>query len=115
MAQRRKIEVSVSNSDGNKPEVDASFQIAANGVTKLYHQAMNLQQVAFDAGRRHSLVKAFEWVSSKAQDGKLVTSSEFMAYLQHELNTSLAISHQELSENVPCCQDQDMGENTPHV
>nr|KAJ0201943.1 hypothetical protein LSAT_V11C600339400 [Lactuca sativa] len=28
--------------------------------------------------------KAFEWVSSKAHDGKSVTSSEFIAYLQFE-------------------------------
>lgn len=57
MAQRRKIEVSNTNFDGNKPEVNVSFQNAANEVTKLYHQAMNSQHVAFDAGRRHSLVR----------------------------------------------------------
>ncbi|CAH1441498.1 unnamed protein product [Lactuca virosa] len=115
MAQRRKIEVSNTNFDGNKPEVNVSFQNAANEVTKLHHQAMNSQHVAFDAGRRHSLEKAFEWVSSKAHDGKSVTSSEFMAYLQHELNDSSANSHQELSENMPCSQDQDMKEEHPHM
>ncbi|KAL4561015.1 hypothetical protein LXL04_033175 [Taraxacum kok-saghyz] len=115
MAQRRKIEVPITNFDGNKPDVNVSFQNAANEVTKLYHQTINFQHVAFDAGRRHSLEKALEWVSSKTQDGKPVTSSEFMAYLQQELDDSLAISNQELSENVACSQDQDMKEDHPPI
>ncbi|XP_042754297.1 uncharacterized protein LOC111900701 isoform X2 [Lactuca sativa] len=100
MAQRRKIEVSNTNFDGNKPEVNVSFQNAANEVTKLYHQAMNSQHVAFDAGRRHSLEKAFEWVSSKAHDGKSVTSSEFMAYLQLLCSMSSMIHRQIVIKNL---------------
>lgn len=35
--------------------------------------------------------------------------------MQHELNDSSANSHQELSENMPCSQDQDMKEEHPHM
>ena len=36
-------------------------------------------------------------------------------FMQQELDDSLAISHQELSENVSCSQDQDMKEDHPPI
>ncbi|KAJ9558856.1 hypothetical protein OSB04_013470 [Centaurea solstitialis] len=92
MASKKKNEISIPNFDqnnnNNKPDVNLVFQNAANEVTRFYHQAINLQQIAFDAGRKHSLTKAFEWVSSQIRDGKSVSSADVMAYVQNELGDS---------------------------
>ncbi|KAI3683449.1 hypothetical protein L1987_83952 [Smallanthus sonchifolius] len=123
MAQRRKIEIPVTN----KPDFALDFQHVAAEVAKLYNQSVNLQPSSFDAGRKHSLTKAYDWISSQIQEGKSVTSTDIIIYVQNELNKSLStdfhlngeassssttsIENREPGENVP----QDMEEDPPHV
>nr|XP_043611246.1 uncharacterized protein LOC122582879 [Erigeron canadensis] len=87
MSQRRKIENSITN---NKPNIFLDFHNVANHVTKLYHQSINLQPISFNSGKRHSLTRVFDWISSHIKDGRSVTSADVMAYVQNELNESLS-------------------------
>ncbi|MFS7907604.1 hypothetical protein Hanom_Chr01g00073281 [Helianthus anomalus] len=121
MAQRRKIETPVTN----KPDIGLDLQQVATDVAKLYQQSLNLRPISFDAGRRHSLTKAYEWISSQIQVGKSVTSTDIITYVQNELDSlstdphlngassssTASVENNEPGENAP----QDMEEDPPHV
>ncbi|XP_071719750.1 uncharacterized protein [Rutidosis leptorrhynchoides] len=86
MAQRRKVDNSITD----KPNIGLDFQNVANEVAKLYHQAINLQPIAFNSGRRHSLAKVHDWISSHLKDGKTLSSAEIISFVQNEINESLS-------------------------
>ncbi|KAL6966229.1 hypothetical protein U1Q18_032009 [Sarracenia purpurea var. burkii] len=95
MAQSRR-KVGFNDGDEGGREMSSIFLSAANDLSQLYAQTLNLHKIAFDAGRRHALAKVHQWVQLKLQDGKLVTVADIYAYLQEELNKNEATSELQL-------------------
>ncbi|KAL4309467.1 hypothetical protein GQ457_01G029180 [Hibiscus cannabinus] len=66
----------------------ASFCSAANSLSQLYTQAMNQQKLSFQAGKRHSLEKLYQWIRRQQEGGSRVTPTDILNYLQNELDYS---------------------------
>ncbi|XP_022767960.1 uncharacterized protein LOC111312187 [Durio zibethinus] len=64
----------------------ASFCSAANTLSQLYTQAMNQQKLSFQAGKRHSLEKLYQWIWRQQEGGSRVTTMDILSYLQNELD-----------------------------
>ncbi|KAE8714286.1 exocyst complex component 2-like [Hibiscus syriacus] len=64
----------------------ASFFSAANSLSQLYTQAMNQQKLSFQAGKRHSLEKLYQWIRRQQEAGTRVTTMDIHNYLQNELD-----------------------------
>ncbi|KAE8731815.1 exocyst complex component 2-like [Hibiscus syriacus] len=64
-----------------------SFCSAANSLSQLYTQAMNQQKLSFQAGKRHSLEKLYQWIWRQQEGGSRVTTMDILNYLQNELNS----------------------------
>ncbi|XWS21814.1 hypothetical protein CRYUN_Cryun30bG0087400 [Craigia yunnanensis] len=64
----------------------ASFCCAANSLSQLYTQAMNQQKLSFQAGKRHSLEKLYQWIWRQQEGGSRVTTMDILSYLQNELD-----------------------------
>ncbi|KAK8566159.1 hypothetical protein V6N12_059694 [Hibiscus sabdariffa] len=62
-----------------------TFCGAANSLSQLYSQAMNLQRISFQAGERHAVEKLFQWIL-RQQEGSRVTTADILPYLQNELD-----------------------------
>ncbi|KAL4362601.1 hypothetical protein GQ457_04G034490 [Hibiscus cannabinus] len=62
-----------------------TFCGAANSLSQLYSQAMNLQRISFQAGERHAVEKLVQWIL-RQQEGSRVTTADILAYLQNELD-----------------------------
>ncbi|XP_022773426.1 uncharacterized protein LOC111315735 [Durio zibethinus] len=64
----------------------ASFCSTANSLSQLYTQAMNQQKLSFQAGKRHSLEKLYQWIWRQQEGGSRVTTMDILSYLQNELD-----------------------------
>ncbi|XP_039020815.1 uncharacterized protein LOC120152724 [Hibiscus syriacus] len=64
-----------------------SFCSAANSLSQLYTQAMNQQKLSFQAGKRHSLEKLYQWIWRQQEGGSRVTTMDILYYLQNELGS----------------------------
>ncbi|XVE55110.1 hypothetical protein DITRI_Ditri03aG0134600 [Diplodiscus trichospermus] len=64
----------------------ASFCSAANSLSQLYTQAMNQQKLSFQAGKRHSLEKLYQWIWRQQEGGSRVSTMDILSYLQNELD-----------------------------
>lgn len=63
-----------------------SFCSAANSLSQLYTQAMNQQKLSFQAGKRHSLEKLYQWIWRQQEGGSRLTAMDILSYLQNELD-----------------------------
>ncbi|XVE60902.1 hypothetical protein DITRI_Ditri05aG0164000 [Diplodiscus trichospermus] len=61
----------------------ASFCSAANSLSQLYTQAMNQQKLSFQAGKRHSLQKLYQWIWRQQEEVSRVTTMDILSYLQY--------------------------------
>ncbi|KAF9593555.1 hypothetical protein IFM89_024173 [Coptis chinensis] len=64
----------------------STFCSAANSLSQLYTQALNQQQLVFEAGERHALEKLYEWILRQQEESSRVTTSDIFSYLQNELD-----------------------------
>ncbi|KAL5730333.1 hypothetical protein ACHQM5_003167 [Ranunculus cassubicifolius] len=63
-----------------------TFCTAANSISQLYTQAMNQQNLAFQAGERHALEKLYQCILQQQEEGSRVMTSDIVSYLQNELD-----------------------------
>ncbi|KAL3616380.1 hypothetical protein CASFOL_039770 [Castilleja foliolosa] len=87
MAQKRKMDHKYDDLKENEKNVHYCFQNVANSLSQLYTKSMDHQKLAFQAGQKYAYVKLHEWMLEKLQDGKMVTVSEILIYLQGELKS----------------------------